>query len=77
VDLAINAGTAGGFRAKGGAVGDVYVSSSLSHHDRRIPIPGFTEFGIGSHSSLAVPRLCAELGFKLGAVINPSCHHPT
>ena len=44
-DIVINAGTAGGFQAKGGVVGDVYVSTTLKHHDRRIPIPGFTEYG--------------------------------
>lgn len=38
-DLLISAGTAGGFKAQGGAVGDVYVGSSVMNHDRRIPIP--------------------------------------
>lgn len=38
-DLVLTAGTAGGFAAPGGAVGDVYVGSSAMNHDRRIPIP--------------------------------------
>ena len=38
-DLLISAGTAGGFKAQGGAIGDVYISKAVMHHDRRIPIP--------------------------------------
>ena len=32
-------GTAGGFQARGGAIGDVYVGVSVMNHDRRIQIP--------------------------------------
>ncbi|KAF3641991.1 5'-methylthioadenosine/S-adenosylhomocysteine nucleosidase 1 [Capsicum annuum] len=42
-DLIINAGTAGGFGAKGASIGDVFLSSEVAFHDRRIPIP---EMGI-------------------------------
>ncbi|XP_022896070.1 5'-methylthioadenosine/S-adenosylhomocysteine nucleosidase 2 isoform X2 [Olea europaea var. sylvestris] len=38
-DLVINAGTAGGFKAKGACIGDVYLASDVAFHDRRIPIP--------------------------------------
>ncbi|CAN0899374.1 5'-methylthioadenosine/S-adenosylhomocysteine nucleosidase [Linum grandiflorum] len=38
-DLIINAGTAGGFKAKGAGVGDVYLVCDVAFHDRRIPIP--------------------------------------
>lgn len=27
------------------------------HHDRRIPIPGFAEYGKGDHSALATPAM--------------------
>ncbi|XP_038984857.1 5'-methylthioadenosine/S-adenosylhomocysteine nucleosidase-like isoform X11 [Phoenix dactylifera] len=37
-DLIINAGTAGGFKAKGACVADVYLVSNVAFHDRRIPI---------------------------------------
>src|SRR5688500_612387 len=67
-DLVINAGTAGGFRAKGAAIGDVYVSSRTLNHDRRIPIPGFLEFGIGVHEAYPTINLRAALGFKHGVV---------
>ena len=39
-DLILNAGTAGGFAAKGGKICDVYVASGVAFHDRRIFIPG-------------------------------------
>ena len=38
-DLVISLGTAGGFKAKGGEVGDVYISTGFANHDRHIPIP--------------------------------------
>ena len=34
-DLLISAGTAGGFKARGGCIGDVYVTSDSVNHDRR------------------------------------------
>ena len=33
-------GTAGGFKRKGAAIGDAFISSQVANHDRRIPIPG-------------------------------------
>ena len=38
-DIVISTGTAGGFRAKGAAIADVFVSTGMVNHDRRIPIP--------------------------------------
>jgi 5'-methylthioadenosine nucleosidase len=67
-DLIINAGTAGGFQRKGGEVGDVYLGTHCRHHDRRIGIPGFTEYGIGNHAALETPNLLEHLGAKRGAV---------
>lgn len=61
-------GTAGGFHAKGGIVGDVYISSEFKHHDRRIAIPGFTEYGIGNHPATPVPNLVQHFGYKTGVV---------
>lgn len=37
-DLIINAGTAGGFKARGAAIGDIYVGTQTVNHDRRIPL---------------------------------------
>jgi 5'-methylthioadenosine nucleosidase len=67
-DLIINAGTGGGFKAKGAEIGDAFLATKACHHDRRIAIPGFTEMGIGNHSMLETPNLRASLGFKSGVV---------
>ncbi|KAK3010542.1 hypothetical protein RJ639_011445 [Escallonia herrerae] len=48
-DLIINAGTAGGFKAKGACIGDAFLASDVAFHDRRIPIPwahGVKEEGV-------------------------------
>jgi 5'-methylthioadenosine nucleosidase len=71
IDLVISAGTAGGFRARGAAIGDVYVSSAILHHDRRIPIhDAFEAFGLGRVEATATPHLRAALApaLKLGLV---------
>lgn len=47
-DLLVNAGTCGGFEARGASVGTVYLGSkALLFHDRRVPLPGFDAFGVG------------------------------
>jgi 5'-methylthioadenosine nucleosidase len=56
-DLLINAGTAGGFRRKGAAIGDAFICNGLRNHDRRIPIPGYTEYGVGDRTALSCPNL--------------------
>jgi 5'-methylthioadenosine nucleosidase len=65
-DLLINAGTCGGFQAMGAAIGDVYLTTAVANNERRIPIPSFTEYGIGKISSLQVDNLSKELGAKKG-----------
>ena len=67
-DLLVNAGTAGGFKAKGGAIGDVYLATAFKNHDRRIPIPGFDTYGIGAADAAPCPNLRAAMGFKDGVV---------
>ena len=38
-DLVISVGTAGGFKSKGAAIGNVFLATAFANHDRRIPIP--------------------------------------
>lgn len=38
-DLVISVGTAGGFKARGAVIGDVFLATAFANHDRRIPIP--------------------------------------
>ncbi|XP_010268331.1 PREDICTED: 5'-methylthioadenosine/S-adenosylhomocysteine nucleosidase 2 [Nelumbo nucifera] len=65
-DLIINAGTAGGFKAKETCIGDVYLASDVAFHDRRIPIPVFDQYGIGARKTFSTPNLLKELNLKIG-----------
>ncbi|XP_077246530.1 5'-methylthioadenosine/S-adenosylhomocysteine nucleosidase-like [Tasmannia lanceolata] len=65
-DLIINAGTAGGFKAKGACIGDVFLASDVAFHDRRIPIPVFDQYGIGARKTFSTPNLLKELNLKVG-----------
>ncbi|KAL3843396.1 hypothetical protein ACJIZ3_000799 [Penstemon smallii] len=65
-DLIINAGTSGGFKEKGACIGDVYLASDVAFHDRRIPIPVFDLYGVGSRQAFSTPSLAKELNLKVG-----------
>ncbi len=68
-ELMITAGTAGGWIQRGAEIGDVYVSDQkFVHHDRRIAIPGFTEYGIGSYPAVPAGALARTLNMKQGIV---------
>lgn len=51
-DIVISLGTAGGFKAKGAQIGDVYVSSGFANHDRHIPIPARLYSFFSYHASV-------------------------
>ncbi|KAF9619192.1 hypothetical protein IFM89_005746 [Coptis chinensis] len=65
-DLIINAGTSGGFKAKGACIGDVFLVSGVAFHDRRIPIPVFDQYGICGKETLSTPNLLKEVNLKVG-----------
>ena len=67
-DLLVNAGTAGGFAARGGGVGDVYVGYACRHHDRHIQLPLYEPYGVYEVPTLDAPRLREALGLKRGLV---------
>ncbi|XP_004500745.1 5'-methylthioadenosine/S-adenosylhomocysteine nucleosidase [Cicer arietinum] len=64
-DLIINAGTAGGFKARGASVGDIFIVSDCAFHDRRIPIPVFDLYGVGLRKAFETPNLLKELNLKV------------
>ena len=66
VDLILNAGTCGGFKRKGAEIGDVFVTTGVANHDRRIPIPGFDKYGIGKLTTLNASQMAGALGYKTG-----------
>lgn len=68
-DLVVNVGTAGGIAEQGCEIGDVYLSSgSYSFHDRRIPLPGYEQYGLGQYPSYDTSAIAKELQLKTGAV---------
>lgn len=67
-DLAISAGTAGGFKRLGASIGDVYLGTSFAHHDRRIPLPSFDAYGVWAVAAAPAPRLAEAAGLKTGGV---------
>lgn len=67
-DIVVSAGTAGGFKSKGASIADIFVATATVNHDRRIPIPGFQEYGVGKRLTLSAPAMRRELGLKAGVV---------
>jgi nucleoside phosphorylase len=68
-DLVINAGTCGGFQARGGCVGDIYVSEGdCLFHDRHIALPGFALQARGQWPVTPAKHLAAAMGAKSGIV---------
>lgn len=68
-DLVISAGTAGGWASKGGRIGSVVIAGPhVVRHDRRIDIPGFDRFGIGSFPCLPLDHVADRLGATIGVV---------
>lgn len=70
-DVLINAGTCGGFARKGAAIGDVFLTTGVAFHDRRIPLPGFDMYGVGkleTAASLDVAKMAESLSYKTGIV---------
>lgn len=67
-DIVISTGTAGGFRSRGASIADVFVSTGMVNHDRRIPIPGFDKYGVGAFDAVPTPHLQKALGLKAGVV---------
>eukprot|EP00980_Cylindrotheca_fusiformis_P000472 scaffold119_cov131-Cylindrotheca_fusiformis.AAC.2 len=66
VDLVINAGTCGGFQRKGAGIADVFLTTGVANHDRRIPIPGFDKYGIGKLETMDPTKMAKSLGYKTG-----------
>lgn len=71
-DLVVNAGTAGGWRARGGAIGRVHVTGGpFRYHDRRVELPGFDRYARGEET-LADPAPLADVVAQAGAILGGS-----
>lgn len=68
-DLVITAGSAGGRSGSGRRIGEVIVADQwFVHHDRRIPLPGFQELGIGRFPAVPVDNMIRELDLPHGVI---------
>lgn len=67
-DLVISIGTAGGIPEKNAKIGDVYVSQKIFFYGRRIPLPGYREYGLGGYTSATIDQRVDSLGFKRGYI---------
>ena len=68
-EIIISAGTAGGFVARGGAIGDVYLSTEpIVYHDRRIPLRRFEPYGVGSYPTIGTAALAGAIGATPGVI---------
>jgi 5'-methylthioadenosine nucleosidase len=69
-DLIISAGTSGGFKRVGAAIGDCFIGTSFVHHDRRIQIPGFDKYGVGLRTSPSCSNLIKVLNIVMCHLIS-------
>lgn len=68
-DLVVSAGTSGGWVARGGEIGKVYLSyPHVVRHDRRIDLDGFREFGVGRFPVVPMRGVAAAIGAEPGVV---------
>lgn len=67
-DLIISIGTAGGVEQNGAQERDIYVSKKISFYDRRIPIEGYRQYGIGDYVSASFPSIYKKIGLKPGNI---------
>ena len=51
---------------KGAEIGDVFLTTSVANHDRRIPIPDFVPFGIGKLETVNAKVLAETYNYKMG-----------
>lgn len=66
--IVISAGTCGGFTARDGFIGEIILANRCVFHDRRIPLKGFMDYGVGDFSVADLNEIAERLGFRMGTV---------
>ena len=66
--IVISAGTCGGFTARDGFIGEIILANRCVFHDRRIPLKGFMNYGVGDFRVADLDEIAERLGFKMGTV---------
>lgn len=67
-DLIISIGTAGGVGESGAKQRDIYASQKIYFFDRRIPLKGYHEYGLGGYQSVNLSGLEKKVGLKSGII---------
>lgn len=67
-DLIISIGTAGGIAKNGAKQGDIYYSQKIYFYDRRLPLKGYHEYGLGDYPSAIFASLDNKIGLKPGII---------
>lgn len=68
-DLVLSAGTCGGYHARGGSIGKVYLAHDrVWFHDRRVAIPGFDQLARGGYPVADLAHIGETLGLEPGIV---------
>lgn len=68
-DVVMSVGAAGGWAHRGAAVGDLILGAdAIVYHDRRIAMPGFDAYGIGSYPCVFDDELADVIGARPGRV---------
>ena len=66
IEIVINPGTAGGFKSRGGKIGDIYLATKILFHHRDIPMGPYEPYGHGSFDAYDFKKLDSSLNFKTG-----------
>lgn len=68
-DLVVSAGTAGGWRRQGTAIGDVFLAwDRFVFHDHRIDLPVFSAMSTADIPAADLREIAADLALRLGVV---------
>jgi len=67
-DVVLNAGTSGGFQKRGGEIAKIIACKRTIFHDRRIPLPGYKEYGIMDLTNSINDVVAQELGIETGTL---------
>ncbi len=59
----------------GANIFDIFISSDVANHDRRIDVAGFKEWGIGRHTTHITVNLRKELGYRCGNITTSNSFH--
>ena len=67
-DLIISIGSAGGVLQNESRINGIYYSTAIFFYDRRLPIPGYHEYGLGDYKPLNLSDISKKIGIQPGVI---------